>query len=1021
MLLKFFAVVNPPRSQRTFMTKDQETPVTETQSSGEPSPKPSKPKTRTSARGKTATASEAAARTAEKTAPSSPASKTSPKTSPPSASADSASKSARPKTARTTTGKSASGKKSSGTTDAVKAGKSDNAPAPSGTASAVKSASEKTSRPVAPTAQKPADKEKSADKAPTATAAASGAKKPAAKSRATRSRQTTAKNGTDGVTAAKTEGKAVPAAATPENVSANEKSAARSRTTKTGTAKATARPHAGKSTDGRSDAPTSAAGKAAGAALGKAATPDSGTDARSDARPNAEADAKTGARHDARSASPAGTRPAARARAAAPRKKTSGQKPAEKAAAQPEKKNLPPSANAAGSKPAPAKAEAGQPQAQAAQAQASQAAKAAAEGNATVSVTAVVASTEVLALASGEKLAIASRESLAITASETLALEAATDAQDADGRAEGPGDAPRRKNRRGRRGGRGRNRKKEQNGDNGETQASNGVAVDEVKSVAPQNGQSQTLDEADPASDVPPAASPDKETPEPAKAASNQQSAPAASTTRGKGKSEASSGRRRMFISVLPGEQVEVALTEDGQLLEYYLDMLHQRKIKGNIYKGVIHNIDTNLQAAFVSYGAGKNGFLQIDEIHPEYWLTHHEPAKGKKFPPIQKVLKAGQEVLVQVVKEPTGSKGAFLTTWLSLAGRFLVLTPGQEQIGVSRKVDDDEERSRLREMMNGIDPGQGLGVIVRTVSAGTTKTTLKTDLQYLKRVWRDIRKKATEVTAPALIYQEPGLSERAVRDYLTEDVGEIWVDNEDVAQSIRETVNLLFPRKSDLVRLHNDVRTSMWERFNLRRQLDQIYTREVLLPSGGRLVFDQTEALMAIDINSGKISGKGNFEAMAHKTNMEAAEAIARHLKLRDIGGQVVIDFIEMRDKKHVIEVEKTLRTIMKNDRARHDVGRMSSFGLLELVRQRTGSSALAITMEPCPACGGTGQRRNLEWQALQALREMHRMLRAENKEKCVYSASPELALYLLNHKRDSLREMEQSYSKCLEISVRP
>ncbi|OXS28015.1 MAG: ribonuclease [Desulfovibrio sp. MES5] len=476
-----------------------------------------------------------------------------------------------------------------------------------------------------------------------------------------------------------------------------------------------------------------------------------------------------------------------------------------------------------------------------------------------------------------------------------------------------------------------------------------------------------------------------------------------------------------MFISVLPGEQVEVALTEDGQLLEYYLDMLHQRKIKGNIYKGVIHNIDTNLQAAFVSYGAGKNGFLQIDEIHPEYWLTHHEPAKGKKFPPIQKVLKAGQEVLVQVVKEPTGSKGAFLTTWLSLAGRFLVLTPGQEQIGVSRKVDDDDERSRLREMMNGIDPGQGLGVIVRTVSAGTTKTTLKTDLQYLKRVWRDIRKKATEVTAPALIYQEPGLSERAVRDYLTEDVGEIWVDNEDVAQSIRETVNLLFPRKSDLVRLHNDVRTSMWERFNLRRQLDQIYTREVLLPSGGRLVFDQTEALMAIDINSGKISGKGNFEAMAHKTNMEAAEAIARHLKLRDIGGQVVIDFIEMRDKKHVIEVEKTLRNIMKNDRARHDVGRMSSFGLLELVRQRTGSSALAITMEPCPACGGTGQRRNLEWQALQALREMHRMLRAENKEKCVYSASPELALYLLNHKRDSLREMEQSYSKCLEISVRP
>lgn len=602
------------------------------------------------------------------------------------------------------------------------------------------------------------------------------------------------------------------------------------------------------------------------------------------------------------------------------------------------------------------------------------------------------------------------------------------------------GDGPRRKNRRGRRGGRGRNRKKELNGQDGAQTA------EDQTSMAPLDDDDDALDPADDAPEqasraqntrpqnAPRQSKPAKQAkpqqqqqqqqskPETGKPAEGNKSAEGNKPANaGKAPAEAPKGKRRMFISVLPGEQVEVALAEDGQLLEYYLDMLHQRKIKGNIYKGVIHNIDTNLQAAFVSYGAGKNGFLQIDEVHPEYWLAHHEPSKGKKFPPIQKVLKAGQEVLVQVVKEPTGSKGAFLTTWLSLAGRFLVLTPGQDQIGVSRKVDDDDERSRLREMMNGIDPGQGLGVIVRTVSAGTTKTTLKNDLQYLKRVWRDIRKKATEVSAPTLIYQEPGLSERAVRDYLTEDVCEIWVDNDEVAQSVRDTVNLLFPRRKDLVRVHTDMRTPMWERFNLRRQLEQIYSREVLLPSGGRLVFDQTEALMAIDINSGKISGKGNFEAMAHKTNMEAAEAIARHLKLRDIGGQVVIDFIEMRDKKHVLEVEKTLRTAMKNDRARHDVARMSSFGLLELVRQRTGSSALAISLEPCPACGGTGMRRNIEWQALQALRELRRMVSAEPKEKCVYPASPELALYLLNHKRDTLREIEQDYGKCLEIMVRP
>lgn len=566
----------------------------------------------------------------------------------------------------------------------------------------------------------------------------------------------------------------------------------------------------------------------------------------------------------------------------------------------------------------------------------------------------------------------------------------------------------RRKSRRGRRGGRGRGH----------------------KNRAPE-GQNDTAEAREPGAEAAPEARDEAVPAEPSAPADGQEGAASDAESRDSGttkksgakkpREKATPANKRMFISVLPGEQVEVALAENGVLLEYYLDMLHQRKLKGNIYKGVIHNIDANLQAAFVNYGTGKNGFLQIDEVHPEYWLAPHEPAKGKKFPPIQKVLKAGQEVLVQVVKEPTGNKGAFLTTWLSLAGRFLVLTPGQEQIGVSRKVNDEEERARLREMMNGIDPGSGLGVIVRTVSAGTTKATLKNDLQYLKRLWKDIRKKATEVAAPALVHQEPGLSERAVRDYLTEDVGEIWVDNEAEAENVRGMVSLLFPRKKDLVRLYDDFRQSLWDRFNLRRQLEQIYSREVVLPSGGRLVFDQTEALMAVDINSGKISGKGNFEAMAFKTNMEAAEAIARHLRLRDIGGQVVIDFIEMRDKKHVVEVEKTLRQAMKNDRARHDVARMSSFGLLELVRQRMGSSALSITLEPCPACGGTGLRRNLEWRALQALRDLRGRLQNTHAPTCVFETERELGLYLLNHKRDTLRDMEQLFGKCLEISIQP
>lgn len=1076
------------------MTKDQETPVTETQNSGESGQKTSKPKSRASARGKSATASEATAGQAEKTSSRpSPASKTSSSSSP---SADTpAPKASKPRAGKSTATKPVAASKST----AAKAGSAEDASAAKGAAKT--KTVEKTATKAKSTA-KPAVKSKAAagseaegvektvkkakaeEKTPgAASSAAAAPKRTAPKAATAKSKQATtkstgkpaagtAKNGSEDASADKT----ASAAASAKTAKSATKATAGTAAPKAVAAKA---PDAKDAAPSVAQSPKSASQtgeKLPGADAAKAPA-DTAANKVQTAAPSAAAKDGTVAagapEAGAKAASAARSRAATKARAATARKKTTD-KSADKSAAegrvapaQPKstaaaatvvgaaEKISPPSAGATApamptppasssaregkdlTPPAPAAAvaehaaehTAGQPRSAANAEKAKPAASSAAHPTAAHGT--VKTETAVLALAATERLALTGRNSLAIENTELLALTLTTSEtvpQEENGAgaeaSETSGEVPRRKNRRGRRGGRGRNRKKELNGENGDALAAGTSAADSVHSEDSLQNEDEGFSAESPQAPAVSGNAPDeavaKESPGAAPAASSKKTAPT-ETGKHKSKSESANARRRMFISVLPGEQVEVALTEDGQLLEYYLDMLHQRKIKGNIYKGVIHNIDTNLQAAFVSYGAGKNGFLQIDEIHPEYWLTHHEPAKGKKFPPIQKVLKAGQEVLVQVVKEPTGSKGAFLTTWLSLAGRFLVLTPGQEQIGVSRKVDDEEERSRLREMMNGIDPGQGLGVIVRTVSAGTTKTTLKNDLQYLKRVWRDIRKKATEVTAPSLIYQEPGLSERAVRDYLTDDVGEIWVDNEDVAQSIRETVNLLFPRKSDLVRLHSDVRTSMWERFSLRRQLDQIYTREVLLPSGGRLVFDQTEALMAVDINSGKISGKGNFEAMAHKTNMEAAETIARHLKLRDIGGQVVIDFIEMRDKKHIIEVEKTLRSAMKNDRARHDVGRMSAFGLLELVRQRTGSSALAITMEPCPACGGTGQRRNLEWQALQALRELRRMLRAESKEKCVYGTSAELALYLLNHKRDSLREMEQDYGKCLEISVRP
>ncbi len=480
--------------------------------------------------------------------------------------------------------------------------------------------------------------------------------------------------------------------------------------------------------------------------------------------------------------------------------------------------------------------------------------------------------------------------------------------------------------------------------------------------------------------------------------------------------------KRKMLISVLPGEQVEVALTDDGKITEYYVEMLHQAKTKGNIYKGYISNIDTSLQAAFINYGADKNGFLQIDEVHPEYYRVPHDGAKGFKYPLIQRVLKSGQEILVQVVKEPTGAKGAFLTSYISLPGRFLVLTPGRDQIGVSRKVEDDKERVRLKQVMDTLEVEPDIGVIVRTASLGQNKTSLSKDLQFLMRLWKEVRKRGSTEDSPSLVYEEPHLAARAIRDYLTSEVGEVWVDDQATADHVSEFASLIFPRHSNLVKVHKAKDKSLFERFSCHKQIEEVYSRTVTLPSGGELVFDQAEALMAIDINSGKIGGKASFQEMALKTNLEAAEVIAEQLRLRDVGGQVVIDFIEMKDRKHCQEVEKTLRAAFKIDRARHDIGKMTKFGLLQLVRQRLGSSALSLANEPCPCCGGSGVRRNLEWQAMQSLKEIHRKLFYNGAEgSLTYEAPPELAMYILNKKRGKLLEWEKELGVEVVILAAP
>ncbi|MFA7167135.1 MAG: Rne/Rng family ribonuclease [Desulfoplanes sp.] len=472
--------------------------------------------------------------------------------------------------------------------------------------------------------------------------------------------------------------------------------------------------------------------------------------------------------------------------------------------------------------------------------------------------------------------------------------------------------------------------------------------------------------------------------------------------------------RRKMFISVLPGEQVEVVLAQDGRVEEYYVEMVHQSKTKGNIYKGKIHNIDSALQAAFISYGAAKNGFLQVDEVHPEYYQQGTKRKKGNKYPLLQEALRPGQEILVQVVKDPTGSKGAFLTTYISLPGRYIVLTPGREQLGISRKIEDAKERARLRAIFEELKIPEGLGLIVRTVSEGQSKTSLARDFQFLKRLWKDVRKRGVESPTPSLVYEEKDLAFRAVRDYFTQDVSEIWVDHDETSKLVKETVTLLYPRRTKMVKQHTDFENTLFERFNIENQLSQIFSREVNLPSGGELCFDQAEALMAVDINSGKIGGKKNFKEMALRTNLEAAEEIPRQLRLRDVGGQVVIDFIEMKDRNHILQVEKTLKAAIKGDKARTDVGRISKFGLMEVIRQRLGTSALSLSMEPCPHCHGVGVRRNLEWRSMQTLKEIYRQLRRKDcPSPFEYYTSPDLLAHILNHKRDMIHQFEQEFAK--------
>jgi ribonuclease E len=479
---------------------------------------------------------------------------------------------------------------------------------------------------------------------------------------------------------------------------------------------------------------------------------------------------------------------------------------------------------------------------------------------------------------------------------------------------------------------------------------------------------------------------------------------------------------KTMLINVTHAEESRVGIIADGVLASFEIESFSREHLKGNIYKGIVHRIHPALEAAFVDIGAERDAFLPLDEICFRNLpaLAHNGNGEGRHRLRIKEVLKPGEEVLVQIAKEEFGSKPPTLTTFYSLPGRYLVLLPGSDEAGISRKI-EGTERVRIRELIDKLQPPEGFGIIIRTAASFDQGfRELQRDLTYLLRLWDTIQQAAASKRAPALVYREHDLVLRNIRDYFTPDIDEIYIDNEDVYQRAREFLRDVMPGKEDVLHLYEGDQP-IFSHFNVESQIESIYKRHVPLRSGGSIVIDGTEALTAIDVNSGRSVRGSSQEENAFRTNVEAASEIARQLRLRDVGGLVVIDFIDMRNPQHIAEAERTLREAMRQDKARHEIGRISHFGLLEISRQRLRPAAAATSYTACPMCDGHGLVRTTESAALVALRKIHNRISQGDVATLRVSLPPDVAVYLLNQKRDDLAQLERRYATRLHVALKP
>jgi len=465
----------------------------------------------------------------------------------------------------------------------------------------------------------------------------------------------------------------------------------------------------------------------------------------------------------------------------------------------------------------------------------------------------------------------------------------------------------------------------------------------------------------------------------------------------------------RMLINAVDEEEYRVAMIKDGLLDGFYIETTTAEEKVGNIYKGIVRQIEPSLQACFVDYGGDKNGFLQASEIHPEYYLPGSDPAKENSSPPLEKVLKKGQELLVQVRKEMPGSKGAQLTTYLSFASRYLVLMPGGTG-GISKKVEDEKERLRLKSIMNKFKVPEGVGYIVRTAAEKTSRKDLSRDLNRLLRMWKNIKQNVKKATPLTLVHKEQDVCLRTLRDYFTSEVTEVLVDDLETFTKVKDYMKIISPRHQRRIKPYKG-KKPIFAHYEIEKQIETIYGSKVPLKSGGSIVIESTEALISIDVNSGRGRSAKNVETTAFNTNLEAAEEVARQLRLRDMGGLVVIDFIDMRKKEHIREIEKLLREETKKDRAKIDMAHISKYGLLELSRQRLRPSIESRSYEICHYCQGRGIVLAVGSAAVSFLRQISMGVSKKGVTQVKGILPVDVATYLQNRKRRELALLESRY----------